>query len=104
VTLDLASGARLPAATETAAYFVVAEALANVGKHSGARRAGVRVTRENARLVVEVSDDGAGGADAATGSGLAGLAGRVEALDGSLVVSSPAGGGTVVRAELPCVS
>jgi signal transduction histidine kinase len=90
-----------PAHVETAAWFVVSEALANAAKHSGAERAAVWVTLRNAHLHVEVVDDGRGGADTA-GSGLKGLAQRVEALDGSLEIHSPTGGPTVVRALLPC--
>ena len=101
VELDVPDG--LPAPVENAAWFVVSEALANAGKHSGARRALVRVARGDGRLVVEVSDDGRGGADAA-GHGLDGLRKRVEALDGRLAVTSPAGGPTTIRAELPCGS
>jgi signal transduction histidine kinase len=90
-----------PQAVETAAWFVVSEALANSAKHSQAERAAVWVTLRNAHLHVEVVDDGRGGADPG-GSGLKGLAQRVEALDGSLEVHSPSGGPTVVRALLPC--
>ena len=87
---------------ETAAYFVVAEALANARKHSGASRVSVRAWEDAARrLVVEVVDDGRGGASLDAGSGLSGLRKRVAALDGQLIVSSPAGGPTTVRAELP---
>jgi signal transduction histidine kinase len=78
----------------------VAEALTNVVRHSGAERAEIDVRRDNGRLLVEVSDDGAGGADAA-GSGLRGLADRVAALDGSLRVAAANGGGTTVRADIP---
>jgi len=91
-------------AAETAAYFVVAEALANVGRHSHATRADVEVTRELDRLVVVIADDGRGGADAGPGGGLAGLAQRVEALDGHFGVLSTPGEGTTVWAELPCGS
>jgi signal transduction histidine kinase len=101
VRSELPPGERLPAAVERAAYFVVAEALANVAKHSGAARCEVRCRKEGSRLIVEVWDDGAGGASIAPGGGLAGLAGRVEGVDGSLTVSSPTGGPTLVRAELP---
>jgi signal transduction histidine kinase len=94
---------RPPAAVEAAAYFVVAEALANATKHSGALRVLVCLARRDRRLVVEVVDDGSGGANPA-GSGLLGLARRVEALDGSLRLVSPPGGGTTLRAELPCRS
>lgn len=88
---------------ETAAYFVVAESLANVAKHAGASRVDVRLERRGDLLRVEVMDDGRGAADA-DGSGLTGLRRRVEALDGTFAVTSPAGGPTIVRAELPCGS
>jgi signal transduction histidine kinase len=93
---------RLPGPVESAAYFVVAEALTNVSKYASASHAEVVVTRSNGKVVVEVRDDGVGGADPAAGSGLSGLADRVAALDGMLDVESPRGGGTVVRAEVPC--
>jgi signal transduction histidine kinase len=102
VTIEAELPTRPPAAVEAAAYFVVAEALANATKHSGARTVLVRLTLRDAALVTEIADDGRGGADA-HGSGLLGLRGRVEALDGSLSVVSPAGGGTTLHAELPCV-
>jgi signal transduction histidine kinase len=92
---------RLPPAVESTAYFLVSEALANMAKHSQASEATVRVRLEPGRVVVEVADDGVGGATSAGGTGLRGLADRVEALDGRLEVSSPPGGGTCVRAELP---
>jgi signal transduction histidine kinase len=95
---------RLPPAVERAAYFVVAEALANVAKHSRARRCEVRCRREAARLVVEVWDDGVGGANVGPGGGLAGLAGRVAGVDGTFDVTSPTGGGTLVRATFPGVA
>jgi len=105
VTSTLPDGARLPDAVERAAYFVVAEALANVAKHASATRCEIRVRGEGPpeapRLVVEVWDDGAGGARVVPGGGLAGLSGRVEALDGSLTIESPPGGPTLVRAEIP---
>ena len=94
---------RLPAAVEKAAYFVVAEALANVSKHAEASRMQVQISSADGVLVAEVVDDGRGGADP-SGNGLTGLRRRVEALDGSLRVTSPAGGPTIVRAELPCGS
>ncbi|WP_327257992.1 sensor histidine kinase [Streptomyces sp. NBC_01244] len=100
VTVDLAS--RLPEAVEAAAYFVVCEALANVGKHSGAARATVTGRHERGRLTVEVHDDGRGGADTGRGSGLTGLADRVSVLDGRLALSSPPGGPTLLRVEIPC--
>jgi signal transduction histidine kinase len=94
---------RPPATVEAAAYFVVAESIANSAKHSGAQRVSVRVWRDAAnRIVVEVTDDGRGGADPAAGSGLTGLIQRVRALDGTLVVGSPPGGPTTIRAEIPC--
>jgi signal transduction histidine kinase len=89
---------------ESAAYFVVTEALTNVVRHAGASRARVAVVRAGGRLVIDVTDDGVGGADAARGSGLAGLAGRVESLGGWLTVVSPPGGPTTVMAEIPCAS
>jgi signal transduction histidine kinase len=92
---------RPPANVESAAWFVVSEALTNTAKHSQAQRATVWVTVRNGHLHVEVVDDGRGSADP-NGSGLRGLAQRVEALDGSLEVNSPPGGPTVVRAVLPC--
>ena len=101
VRSELPPGERLPAAIERAAYFVVAEALANVAKHSGARNCEVRCRRDGSHLIVEVWDDGSGGATVEPGGGLAGLAGRVAGVDGSLTVSSPGGGPTLVHAELP---
>ena len=83
---------------------MVCESLTNVAKYAHAATVTVRVAREDGELVVEVADDGVGGADAARGSGLRGLEARVEALGGRLDVSSPPGGGTVVRAALPCSS
>jgi signal transduction histidine kinase len=93
---------RLPAAVETAAYFVVSEALANVSKYAHAAQATVRLERVDTRLLVEVSDDGVGGAEAGDGSGLRGLSDRVLALRGTFEVSSPPGHGTKLRAQLPC--
>ena len=101
VRSDLPSGERLPASIERAAYFVAAEALANVAKHSGAKHCEVRCRRDGSRLIVEVWDDGVGGATAEPGGGLAGLAGRVAGVDGTFSLSSPAGGPTLVHAELP---
>jgi signal transduction histidine kinase len=103
VAVDVQVGERPPPVVETAAYFVAAEALTNAAKHAAGAPARVRVTRGDDTLVVAVSDRGPGGADA-RGSGLTGLRHRVEALDGRLTVTSPAGGGTTVRAELPCGS
>ena len=101
VTVDVPR--RPPRAVETAAYFVVVEALANAGKHAHAQHVTVDVRTEDGELVAEVVDDGAGGANA-EGSGLRGLARRVEALDGTLAVTSPAGGPTTIRAMIPCAS
>jgi signal transduction histidine kinase len=101
VISDLAPGERLPAAVERAAYFVVSEALANVAKHSEATRCEVRCRREGGKLVVEIWDDGKGGAAIDAGGGLAGLESRVAGVDGSFTVSSPVGGPTIVRAEIP---
>ena len=89
---------------EGIAYFVVSEALTNVARHSGATRASVSVSRRGDRLVIDVSDDGHGGADPALGTGIAGLRARVEGVDGWLFVSSPPGGPTASMAELPCGS
>lgn len=102
VDVDLSVPGRLEQAVEAAAYFVVCEALANIAKHSGARRAEVRGGHFDGRLVVEVRDDGGGGADVAAGSGLTGLADRVSVLDGTLSLSSPPGGPTLLRVEFPC--
>jgi signal transduction histidine kinase len=92
---------RLPAPLEAAAYFVVAEALANVAKHARASSVSVSISCRQGSLVVEVEDDGVGGAKSTAGSGLAGLADRVHALDGVLMIRSDAGEGTRLRAELP---
>jgi len=97
-------GPRLPEPVAFAAYFVACEALANVVKYAGASAATVRLLRTETGAVIEITDDGVGGADPAGGSGLRGLGDRVEALDGRLSVSSAAGVGTVITAELPCPS
>jgi signal transduction histidine kinase len=102
VELDVQLDDRLPSAVETGAYYVVAEALTNVGKHAGAKRATVNIRHASERVVIEVRDDGRGGAARMPGSGLDGLAQRVEALDGSLTIDSPTGGPTVITAQLPC--
>jgi signal transduction histidine kinase len=93
---------RLHEKLEVAAYYVVSESLANVAKHAHATTATVDVARANGQLVVEVVDNGVGGADTERGTGLRGLADRVEALGGRLRVWTPRGGGTRVRAEIPC--
>jgi signal transduction histidine kinase len=95
---------RLPGPVELAAYFVASEALANVAKYAHATTVSMRVWRTGPTASIEIADDGIGGANDAGGSGLRGLADRVEALEGRLRVTSPAGAGTVVTAELPCGS
>jgi signal transduction histidine kinase len=92
---------RLPVSVESAAYFVVAEALTNVARYAEAGSASISVARSDGEVEVEVVDDGVGGADPAAGTGLRGLEDRVAALDGELIVVSPAGDGTVVRARIP---
>jgi signal transduction histidine kinase len=99
--LDVALEERLPEPVEVAAYYLVSESLANVAKHAQASQAWVSVAREDGVAVVEVRDDGVGGADTERGSGLRGLADRVGALDGKLAITSPPGGGTRLRAEIP---
>jgi signal transduction histidine kinase len=93
---------RLPPAVESASYFVVAEALTNIARYARASHAEVTVSRADGEVEVTIRDDGIGGADPRTGSGLRGLADRVAALDGRLEVTSPPGHGTVVRAVIPC--
>jgi signal transduction histidine kinase len=93
---------RLEERLEVAAYYVVSESLANIGKHAEATKASVGVVRRNGQVVVEVIDNGIGGADTEAGTGLRGLADRVEAVGGRLRVWTPTGGGTRVKAELPC--
>ncbi|MEU4424683.1 histidine kinase [Actinoplanes sp. NPDC024001] len=102
VSVDADLPRRLPEHLETAAYFVVAEALANLAKHSGATRGTVTARERDGLLTVEITDDGRGGADPARGSGLTGLADRVAVAGGRMLLASPAGGPTVVRVELPC--
>jgi signal transduction histidine kinase len=103
-TVNCDTPERLPEPVELAAYFVASEALANVAKYSRATHATVRVWRAGSLANIEIADDGVGGADDARGTGLRGLADRVEALDGRLRVASPPGRGTTVSAELPCGS
>ena len=93
---------RLPEAVELAAYFVVAEALTNVAKYANASHATVEVARENGRVLVEVADDGVGGANPENGTGLRGLADRLAVLEGRLEIDSERGRGTTVRARIPC--
>ncbi|MBQ0847201.1 sensor domain-containing protein [Streptomyces sp. BH-SS-21] len=104
VDVDVELPGRLPGPVESAAYFVVCEALANVARHSGATRARVSGGHRDGRLFLQVCDDGRGGADAAVGSGLTGLADRVSVLDGRLALSSPPGGPTLLLVEVPCES
>jgi len=104
VVLDVQIAERPPAAVESAAYFVVTEALTNVARHSGATRAYVSIARASDRLVVEIRDNGHGGADASKGSGLHGLRERVAGMGGTSYVISPEGGPTTILVELPCGS
>ncbi|GAB3747066.1 sensor histidine kinase [Nocardiopsis nanhaiensis] len=104
VRLDVAVPGSLPVAVETAAYYAATEAVTNAVRHSGADTVSVRVTREEDRLHLEVSDDGRGGVDENAGSGIQGLRRRTAALDGQVSVDSPTGGPTVIRVELPCES
>jgi signal transduction histidine kinase len=102
-TIEADSHRRLAPAVESAAYFVIAEALTNTAKHSQATSSWVRLADDRRALIVAVGDDGVGGANPA-GTGIAGLRARVEALDGSLTVTSPAGAGTLIEVRLPCGS
>jgi signal transduction histidine kinase len=102
--VSLPDDERLPESTENTAYFLVAEALTNVAKHSGATWCEVKVTGDGSLLYVTISDNGKGGAHTAKGHGLSGLADRVRAADGRFHVDSPVGGPTVLTAELPCAS
>jgi signal transduction histidine kinase len=104
VDLGAMPAERLPASVEAAAYFVVAESLTNVTKYAHAGRASVTIARDDGFAVVEVRDDGIGGADPRAGTGLRGLADRIAALDGRLEVHSPPGEGTIIRANIPCGS
>jgi signal transduction histidine kinase len=101
VTCSIDLPARLPATIEAAAYFVAAEALTNVVRHASAHTAEITVRRDGPHVVIDVRDDGIGGADPSAGSGLRGLAERIAALDGHLRVESDPGGGTLVRAHIP---
>ncbi|HEX8686553.1 MAG TPA: histidine kinase, partial [Pyrinomonadaceae bacterium] len=102
VRVDVSISGRLPEQIEGAAYFVASEALANAAKHSHASEVRLSATEEDGGLVLEVADDGIGGAAAGGGSGLRGLADRVEALNGRLTISSPPARGTTLHAEFPC--
>ena len=101
VELDIDIQSRLPAPIEAAAYYVISEALTNVQKYAHASLAKVNVTLRDDEIVLEVVDNGVGGADATQGSGLQGLADRVDALAGSIAIDSPSGGGTSLRARIP---
>jgi signal transduction histidine kinase len=103
-TVSCETRERFSAPVELTAYFVASEALANVAKYSGAAHASVRLWRAGRLATIQIADDGVGGADDARGSGLRGLADRVEALDGRLYVTSAPGAGTTITAELPCGS
>jgi signal transduction histidine kinase len=102
VELNRESYERLPESIELAAYFVVSEALTNVAKYADASHAQVNVARRNGKLLVEVTDDGVGGADPDNGTGLRGLADRLAVIEGRLEVDSPPGAGTTIRARIPC--
>ena len=102
VALDTGADVRLPQPVEIAAYFIVSEALTNVAKYARASEASVAVRRTDGHVTIVISDDGVGGADPDAGSGLRGLGDRVAALEGSLAVESPPGGGTRLVAQLPC--
>jgi signal transduction histidine kinase len=102
VDLSVEASGRPPMQVEVAAYYVICEALANVVKHARASRARIRIRDDGSSLLIEVVDDGIGGATSSGGSGLQGLTDRLAALDGRLVVVSPAGGGTAVEAVIPC--
>jgi signal transduction histidine kinase len=102
VNVEIASDERFPEAVEIAAYFLVSEALTNIGRHARAAHANLIVRRNDGTLIVEVTDDGLGGADRGSGSGLRGLEDRISVLGGSLTVESPPGRGKAMRAEIPC--
>ncbi len=102
VELNRDARERLPESIELAAYFVVSEALTNVAKYADATHAKVNVARRNGKLLVEVTDDGVGGADPEGGTGLRGLADRLAVIEGRLEVDSPPGAGTTIRARIPC--
>jgi signal transduction histidine kinase len=104
VELDVVLPERPPAAVESAGYFVVSEALANVARHAQATRVRVAIVQNGDRLIIEVRDDGIGGADPSAGTGLAGLAERVRGMGGTMDLLSPVGGPTTLLVELPCAS
>jgi signal transduction histidine kinase len=102
VEIDLDRTAGLPSAVEAAAYFVLAESLTNIARHSQASIASVELAQRSDDLLVRVCDDGRGGADGSRGTGLKGIDRRIDALDGSTAVHSPSGGPTTITVELPC--
>jgi signal transduction histidine kinase len=101
VDLRVDTQSRYPPPVEVAAYYVVSEALTNTAKHAGASQAEVILEEQDSTLRLSVNDDGAGGAEPRRGSGLIGLRDRIEALDGSIAVTSPAGHGTLIQVVLP---
>jgi len=101
VTVDIETEGRLPDAVETAAYFIVAEALTNITRHSNATEASITIRRLEDFLSIDIIDNGTGGADASKGTGLTGMLDRATALDGTLTIDSPAGGPTRIHVELP---
>jgi signal transduction histidine kinase len=103
VTVDLVLPGRAQTPVESAVYFAVAEVLANLTKHSGARHAWVVGRHLHGLLSIAIRDDGIGGADPADGSGLRGIERRLAAFDGTMALCSPAGGGTLVTLEIPCM-
>jgi signal transduction histidine kinase len=104
VRLDVGLPERPPASVEATAYFIVAEALTNAARYANASAVDIRVRRSGDRVDIEISDNGVGGAELRAGGGLAGLADRASSVEGTLRVSSPTGGPTVIEAELPCAS
>jgi signal transduction histidine kinase len=103
VQVDLDLDGRPPAPVESAVYFAVAECLANTGKHARASEAWIWLHHDGERLQAVVGDDGVGGADPGRGTGMLGVMRRLAAFDGTMSVSSPAGGPTIVTLEVPCV-
>jgi signal transduction histidine kinase len=104
VRVQVAVSDRASPTVEAVAYFVVSECLTNIARHSAATQAEIEVRRTGDVLVIRVTDNGVGGADRGTGTGLASLARRARSVDGSLEIDSPAGGPTVITVELPCAS
>lgn len=102
VTVDVQLPRRLPEHIETTAYFVFVEAMVNIAKHSGATAARLFSRHRTDTLLLEITDNGSGGADPRAGSGLTGLASRIAVVNGRLRLASPSGGPTLLRAEIPC--